>query len=294
MGAYERFLSELELFYADFVRELARHEQVACVVPDAAHVEKMVRLSGLGPEFFPQASLPDVWIRDFAPLPTHGRFVKFRYQPPYVNQRLNRQVEEAVLALLAELGIPIRRVKIALDGGNLVHNGAGIGITTRSLVSRNRGSGSRAIVEQTRRALGLERLVVVPPEPGDRTGHVDGLVRWATPDLLLVNDYRRIPGGFEFQKRLGEVLDAELGEVERVALPYTWCSSKLGGWYDARGNYANFLRTANRVYVPLYGVADDREAERIFEQLFPGRVSTVRAEAIARYGGSLNCVAWNY
>lgn len=240
------------------------------------------------------ATIPDIWIRDFAPLPAHGRFVKFHYQPPYVSARLNDLVEEAALVLLAERGIPIRRVGIALDGGNLVHNGAGLGVATRSLISRNRRGGGRAIVERTRRALGLERLVVVPTEPGDRTGHVDGMLRWAGPDLLLVNDYERMPGGLEFHKRLCEVLDAELAHVARVALPYAPSSSRLGGWYDARGNYANFLRTTNRVYVPLYGVPDDRDAARTFEQLFPGCVSYVRAEAIARYGGSLNCITWNH
>lgn len=291
MEAYDQFLPELEHFYAGFVRELARHEDVACLVPDAARAERMMRLSGLGPDHFPRAWIPDIWIRDFAPICARGRSVRFRYDPPYVSKALNQEVSQAFAALLGLRRIATRRESVALEGGNFVHNGAGIGVATRAFVARNRG---QPAVWRLQQALGLERLVLVPPEPGDRSGHVDGMLRFVSPELLLVNDYARIACGREFQKRLDQTLDGRLPDALRATLPYRWSSSRLDGWYDARGNYANFLLTGQRVYVPIYDVPEDREAEAVFECIFPGRVSYVYAAPIARYGGSLNCISWNY
>lgn len=291
MELYGRFLPELEYFYADFLRELARYDEVACLVPDAARAEKMMRLSGLGAERFLRASIPDIWVRDFAPLCTRGEFVRFDYEPASDPQAASRRVCHAFAAHLGERRIPSRREPLALDGGNLIHNGAGVGVATRSLVARNRG---RAASERVRSALGLKRLVLLPQAPGDPAGHVDGMLRFAGPELLLVNDYARLEGSRQFQRRLDEILDGRLCHALRVMLPCHRSRSTLEGWSDARVNYANFLLTGKRVYVPIFGVPEDREAEAVFECVFPGRVSYVHAEAIARYGGSLHAISWNY
>ena len=103
-----------------------------------------------------------------------------------------------------------------------------------------------------------------------------------------------LEGAASFARRLWVALDEGLPDVERVLLPYRWSSTKRRGWYDARGNYANFLMTANRVYLPVYGVEQDERALQLFEELFPGRVSTIDARVIAAYGGSLHCITWNH
>ena len=291
MEAYAPLLPDLERFYAAFMRELARYEDVACLVPDAARAERMMRLSDLGPDHFPCARIPDIWIRDYAPICTRGSFVRFRYDPPRVSKAVNREVTQSFAALLALRRVATQRETLALEGGNFVHNGAGVGLATRVLVARNRG---QRAAERMRHVLGLERLVLIPAEPGDRSDHVDGMLRFAGPDLLLVNDYARLAGGFEFQRRLDEILDRCLPDAIRVTLPYRWSTMRLDGWRDARGNYANFLLTGQRVYVPIYDLPEDQEAECVFESLFPGRVSYVPAAVIARHGGSLNDITWNY
>jgi agmatine/peptidylarginine deiminase len=171
-----------------------------------------------------------------------------------------------------------------------VYNGAGVGVATRALVARNRGQDAP---ERVRHALGLKRLVLLPRAPG-ASAHADGVLRFAAPELVLVNDYGRREGGREFQKRLDEVLERRLCHALRVMLPLPQLTGPLEGWSDGRANYANFLRTAQRVYVPVYGVPEDREAEAVFECVFPGHVSYVDAGAIARYGGSLHGVSWGY
>lgn len=294
MYVYNRDLAALELLYADLCREIARHDGLSCLVPDDACVEKMVRLSGLDAAAFPKAGFPDIWIRDFAPLAATDRYVKFRYAPSYSRKRFNDEVDAAAREYLSRPGVPLHCEDLALEGGNLVHNGAGIGIATEKIFSRNRGIPRPELVRRLERALGLERLVLVPLEPGDRTGHVDGMLRWASEKVLLLNDYSQLEWAERFRTRLTRVLERELPDVDKLLLPYRASSSRRDGWYDARGNYANFLLTENRAYLPCYGMPEDDSARRVFEGIFPGRVSCIDARVVSRYGGSLNCITWNH
>ena len=38
----------------------------------------------------------------------------------------------------------------------------------------------------------MDRLIFIPQEPGDVTGHADGVVRFIDGDSVVVNDYRRV------------------------------------------------------------------------------------------------------
>ncbi len=296
MYVYNEHLAALELFYADLLRELCKYEErVTCLVPDPAHAEKMARLSGAPLEVFRVASLPDVWIRDFAPLPMHDGYVKFVYNPLYSRKKFNRQVDAALLAHLAEQGLAVRSSPIVLEGGNLVHNGAGIGIATEKIYALNRGRSRADLVRELCETLELEELVVVPCEPEDRTGHVDGMLRWVAENELVVNDYGAVGlGAHPFGRKLARVLEQRLSGVLRTGIPYRYSDDKLNGWYDVRGNYTNFLMTRNRVYVPVYGLVEDERVAALFEERFPGRVSYVDSGVISRFGGALNCITWNH
>ncbi len=254
----------------------------------------MVRLSGLPASCFAVGELPDLWVRDFAPLPTGAGPAKFRYDPLYTSRKLNRQVDESFRAYLRGRDVSFREIDLALDGGNLVHNGAGVAVATEKLFVRNRAGGREAVFERLQEALGLERLVVVPAEPEDRTGHVDGMLRFVDERRFVVNDYHGLEGAERFQRRFERALEEQLADFERIELPYHAAPEKLDGWYDARGNYANFLRTRHRLYLPAYGIPEDREAQQVFEALLPGQVTPIDASLVSRYGGALHCISWNH
>jgi agmatine deiminase len=292
MYVYNCDLSELELFYADFVAELARHDNVTCLVGDGGQARKLERLSGVDPGVFRVAPIPDIWMRDFAPFASGRGAIKFRYAPAHSSKKLNRAIDAAMLEHLEGEEIRVKVEDLSFEGGNLTHDGR-VGVATRKVYHRNPGRSRAEILETLRRALGLERLVIVPVEPGDRTGHVDGMLRFIDEGRLLINDYAGLEDAGTFGRRLLEVLDRELPDIERIPLPYRWSTARRDGWYDARGNYANFLRTRRRVYVPVYGAPEDAAALEVFEGLFPGNVSPVDARVVARYGGSLHCISWN-
>lgn len=45
------------------------------------------------------------------------------------------------------------------------------------------------IGELLREKLNITRLIVIPEEPGDETGHVDGMVRFLSPETVAVGSY---------------------------------------------------------------------------------------------------------
>jgi agmatine deiminase len=297
MGVYEQDLPELHSFYTAFAAEIARHDTAICVVPaemavlanpDAARVH------------WRRGQIGDIWVRDFAPLQATTGAAAFIYDPDYAPTRHSASVQQDLHRLLqSEPGFeglgPIAQVDLRLEGGNVAHNGAETAIVTDKILSRNRSKSRREVERVMRAALALDRLVIVPCEPGDRFGHVDGMMRWIDEKRIVVNDYSASDrAGRAFADDLRHILDRELGAVERSVIPYPASERVYCGWPDASGNYVNFLRTRNRVYLPLYGLPEDAIVREIFEDMFAGRVSCVYPGALPKYGGVLNCIAWAF
>jgi agmatine deiminase len=129
----------------------------------------------------------------------------------------------------------------------------------------------------------VDRIVLIPDDPLDFTGHADGMVSAYTNDTVLLNDYRNS--------------DPELGIRVRRALREAGLRHELvpyapqGG--TALGCYINFLRHIQGVVVPLYGLPEDEQALRRFAELFPWHeVRGLDCRAIAQQGGSLHCITW--
>src|SRR5262245_58235768 len=97
LKAYNDALADLQVFYRDFLRELAHHEHVLCVVPDERDAEGLAAATGLPDGSFFVAPIDDIWVRDFAPLACEGGFAKTRYDPEYAETAHSRAVERGFL-----------------------------------------------------------------------------------------------------------------------------------------------------------------------------------------------------
>ncbi|MDJ0533139.1 MAG: agmatine deiminase family protein [Xenococcaceae cyanobacterium MO_207.B15] len=295
MKYYDEHLKELELFYADFLREIARYDRVICLVSDRANAEKMMQLTNLSNDFFPIAYIEDIWVRDFAPIQSVTSYLKFKFNPSYESKTNNKFIERSFLDFLDTLQINnLEFVDLYLEGGNFIHNGNGTAIITDKIYRQNKLKTPQEIEFLIKDKLSIEHLVIVPTEPGDRTGHIDGMMRWIDSDRLLINDYQSIYPNTKFYTKLNSCLDLQLPDVEKIILPYVPTSTKHKGWYSAVGNYINYLRTQNQVYIPIFGNSIEPEIKRIYKQIFNNQVSFIPSNAIAKYGGLLNCISWNY
>lgn len=256
-----RYGREVDALYAEFIARIETHDAVK-VIDD--------------PDL-------DIWVRDFAPFQTDdGRWIAGIYQPSYPTRGPAARISEAFARHCAVNRFPIR-----LDGGTFVHNGHGVGITTTKLYRINRGRSREELACLLTEHFELTHLVVIPSVPGDKTGHVDGIVKWVDEKTLLVGrqEYKVIPA-----------LRAGLPrEIEIVPFPQVICDGIRDGWPTARGVYVNLLLTRNTVYLPVFNLPEDREAVATAERVFAGkRVVPINACAVAVHGGVLNCISWNF
>lgn len=83
----------------------------------------------------------------------------------------------------------VRNINLVIDGGNFIHNGDGIGITTNRLISENETLSIGQIKEILKEKIKIGTLIILPVEPGDETGHIDGMVRFLNCETVVVAAY---------------------------------------------------------------------------------------------------------
>lgn len=119
----------------------------------------------------------DVWAVDFMPIQVGDRFIQFRYDPVYLKPIKYRKTISDVDAICATLGIETVKSDIILDGGNLVRN-QHQAILTNRIFEDNPQWDRKKLLFQIQDLLELDRLFLIPEQPGDFTGHADGMVRF--------------------------------------------------------------------------------------------------------------------
>ncbi|MEX0981050.1 MAG: agmatine deiminase family protein [Bacteroidales bacterium] len=235
----------------------------------------------------------DIWIRDYMPVQISNKsFILFHYDPKYLyDVGLEHTITDAE-PLLRNLSFSYKKLnEICLDGGNVVKSERKA-ITTDFLCKYNPGFRRSDLRKLLLSELRAEKIIIIPHEPYDYTGHADGMVRFLDESHVLVNDYK----GYNstISDRLIKTLNAN--KLIPVAFPYH-PSEKLNkaGDYTAIGNYMNFLWVGNMVVLPEFRLKDEAQhlttARKILEPLGLN-VYTVDAREIAEQGGVLNCVTW--
>jgi agmatine deiminase len=232
----------------------------------------------------------DIWCRDYMPVQTRShRFIQFTYTPDYLKEdpHLRTPPEVCRLPFMTNYFFS----SLIVDGGNVVSNGR-LTIMTDKVFSENPDLSPFAVRKQLETLLESECLFV-PVEKGDIFGHTDGMVRFVSENVVVMNDYSTIEPvvGQEIRSQLEKRgLDIEL-------LPYVPDETipPKHGIPPAIGVYVNFLRVGNLLLVPVYGLPEDELALRKIESVLPGvRVIPVPSLHLAKEGGVLNCVTWNY
>jgi agmatine deiminase len=278
--------------FARMVRHLADHEEVHVNVAGPA-IEQEVRTiladagAGSGNVFFHYHPTNDAWCRD------HG--------PIFVQRERNGRSEQAVIdwdfnawggkyppydlddlipiRVAEELGLPVFRPGIVMEGGSIEVNGRGTLLTTEAcLLNPNRNPHlDRATIEQyLRDYLGVSQILWLGEGiAGDDTdGHVDDLTRFVDPTTVVTvvesdsgdENYEPLQRNLE---RLKSMTDQDGRPLRVVTLPMP-----RPLWHDGQrlpASYANFYIANGLVLLPTYDPPRDEEAQAILQSLFPTR-----------------------
>ncbi len=230
----------------------------------------------------------DIWIRDWGPVA--GCY--FKYKPSYARGTFTQSaVAAARRNLNRHLGVTPCEIPLVLEGGNLIHNGA-VAIVTEKVFADNRQL-TRGEVERLIISAGFERVVFIPVEPEDQIGHADGIVKFLTPELLLVNGYT----GADFaayRRRLYRAIDRAETDAEIVPFPWFCTDEKHDGIWSAVGCYINFVSTSRGIIFPTFNHPLDDRVAVLLDQLSPLQKRSIESTALARLGGVLHCATLTF
>lgn len=228
----------------------------------------------------------DIWCRDYMPVQTpKGDFVQFNYDPRYLKPKRYWRRRTNAAKTCRAIGIRSLLSDIRLDGGNVVMSRTKAILTDR-IFHENTHYLKDKLIKELKRLLKVRQVIIIPECLDDLFGHADGMVRFLSEDTVLVNDYSHEPA---FQKNLYRSLKG--AKLDLKPIPYNPYCNK--GELNATGIYINYLQVCRTILCPIYGMKEDALAHEVFLKYFGANVIPIRANAIAKKGGVLNCVSWN-
>jgi agmatine/peptidylarginine deiminase len=293
---------------------ISRHERVLFLVPpdgfDVGTQARAVTRLGGDVRSIDWIPLPtnDLWIRDYGPLVIHEgldcRLIDFRFNG--WGGKYPHAEDDQVTRRLGERGIwgthAVDSCPEILEGGSIEGDGQGTVLATRRcLVNPNRGARDETQVEALLgHRLGIHRVLWIDSGaiPGDDTdGHVDTLVRLASPRVLIHQGGEGHPD--PIVRRDLAALSRELsGWIRPDGQPYDRIELPSPGQVtDPCGRplpatYANFLILNEALLIPQYGVATDLRAADLLCRAFPGRQPyLIDARPLITQYGSLHCAS---
>jgi len=197
----------------------------------------------------------------------------------------------------------IKTIDFILEGGAVESNGADAILTTAEcMLNKNRNSALDSI-ETTKRLnehFGATKIHYLEHGylAGDDTdSHVDTLARFVDENTIMYVEPPKDKSD-EHYKALKSMEDelhviAKENKYKLVELPF--CDAVYFEDERLPATYANFLFVNGAVLVPVYGVSQDKEALKIFEEFFTDRdVVAIDCSTLIKQHGSLHCVTMNF
>jgi agmatine deiminase len=298
--------------FGRLTRHLAEHEEVHInVAGPAMEAEARRVLDAAGADrarvFFHHNPTNDAWCRDHGPIfvqrdaggRREQRILDWGYNawggkyPPY-------DLDDVVPTRIGtELGIPVERPGIVLEGGSIDVNGRGTLITTEACLlnpNRNPQLDRPAIEQYLRSYLGVSKILWLGDGiVGDDTdGHVDDLTRFVSPDTVVTvveddpsdENYEPLQENLE---RLREMTDQDGRPLRVVTLPMPRALYQDDQRLPA--SYANFYIANGVVMLPTYDEERDAEAGSTLQSLFPDRrVISIDCTDLVWGLGAFHCV----
>jgi agmatine deiminase len=278
-------IQHTQLFFADTIQLKLYTEWFESFV-------RVLKAVGIETNILPGTN--DIWCRDYMPIQVgKDQFIQFSLTNDYY-QKKNKHLRTDPDPICQVLGIipfipEYKRQPIYLDGGNVIIGYKKAIITNK--VFKDNNIPKNNLTDILTKALQVEKIIFIPREPGEYTGHADGMVRWVDEKTVLANDYAKAGSDKKFINEFYGVLTRAGLDVRLV--PYYPVYSRN---YDqpANGCYINYLQVGQNIFLPTFeNEPADNEAIKHFSQIFGSEnIIPVPCSEIARLGGVLNCLSW--
>jgi agmatine deiminase len=246
--------------------------------------EKVLNTNNISYNFLKNTK--DIWAVDYMPIQiSENKYIKFIYNPDYLrNDKKLRETISDVDSICDNISVKSIKSAILVDGGNVIRTKNKV-IMCDKVFNENRNIPQNILSNLLADIFEIEKVIFIPSDPDDFTGHADGMVRFIDKDYVFINSYTTPK---PFHKKLKKILIDE--GLECLEIPYNPDNNKHDD--QAQGIYINYLQMHDVVFVPTFGMKEDDISIKIFEQHFK-TVVPVDSNEIANDGGILNCISWN-
>jgi agmatine/peptidylarginine deiminase len=297
------YLKEASECFVDIINAIIEFQKCLVVCADVAAVKKY--FTPHKNLFFIQYRTDDTWARDCSALSVsedkETKLLDFSFNG--WGEKFDAKRDNAMSKSIKNIyTAPLQKIDFVLEGGGVESNGSDTILTTSACMlnpNRNPKLNNIQITQNLKEYFGAKHILYLNHGylAGDDTdSHIDTLARFINEDTILYvacedkedEHYKEL---HFMQEELSMI--AKERDLKLISLPMP---SAL--YYDGErlpATYANFLFVNGAVLVPLYNVAQDAEALRIFQETFKDReIIGIDCSTLIRQHGSLHCVTMNF
>ena len=240
------------------------------------------------------AEQADIWMRDFTTINPNSP-VQFRYAPAAQggSQSESDFVQGTFNTFATDtLKLSFPKSTYILDGGNVVDNHDNRAVVTDRFLTDNNLDKATATTE-LKKLLKVSEVAIIPSEAAsvDPLGHADGMVMWASRDVIFVNEYTGT-----FRQSVLDELAAAFPTVKVVEVPSYPDAAVFDPKYaSAIGINLNSVMTEDYIYMPVFSsfnTTNDNIVKAAVERETTKTVVTVDASLVGKLGGSVRCLTW--
>jgi agmatine deiminase len=303
-------LAGAQATYAAVAHAIRRFEPVRMVVEPSGAKEARA-LCGSDIELV-ELPIDDPWMRDSGPTflargdgargvgaraGTAWRFNSWGGKTPdYAD---NARLAARVLSMAQR---PVYQSSLCLEGGAIHTDGEGTVITTESVVlnaNRNPGLTKSAAERELCAALGATKIIWLPGDPESlftdiTDGHVDGLVSYVKPGLVLYESDPSATGptlklATDNRRALETATDAGGRRLKIISIDDAYEVNTPHALFSR--SYVNFYIANGGIVMPSFGVPGDARARAVVQAAFPEReIVQIDITHLASGGGGIHCI----
>lgn len=235
----------------------------------------------------------DIWARDYMPIQLDtNEFLMYQYNPDYLQEKKYNGTITDARPICKELGINYKETKLKLDGGNITMCGEYIVLTVKVFKENGKDDYDPEFTDLLKKILGHE-IIILPwhcdnsnDEDADVYGHSDGFIHWCGGKKVLMSNHKETDP-IEAEKIKKALVDKNFEVTEMLFDVQN--PEPLLNWA-----YVNYLQVGNKIIVPAFGIAEDRQALKYITEANLGcTIRQIRMRDIANNGGALHCITWN-
>ena len=235
----------------------------------------------------------NIWLRDYAPVISEKLgCIKFKYVRHGFPQ----------LRVPEDLFRSFNQSYLVADGGNIEQGEKHVLMT--DMVFKQNKELSESFIKGYIETVFRKDLVILPHEPCDTLGHIDGICRFTEGNRVLFNDYSAMDDRRYnvYQAQCEKILSDAGLSISLMPYAYNECPKMSeiefrekyphGDEFNpSAGYYINFMVSEKVVLVPQFGFQKDVLAIDVLQKHFPkSKVIGIHCFDLAMMGGLINCV----